>query len=90
MAFNVNEAVITNVDISADGGKTWMPADIKPAESPWAWYRWSAKAELASGMNVLMCRATDALGRTQPLDGLTRWNPRGYEWNGVDRVEITV
>ena len=37
-----------------------------------------------------MCRATDALGRTQPMDGLTRWNPRGYEWNGVDRVEVDV
>jgi sulfite oxidase len=89
VAFNDGEAVITSVDVSADGGKTWQSAAIKPAESPWAWYHWSAKAKLASGSNVLMCRATDALGRTQPLDGLTRWNPRGYEWNGVDRVTIT-
>jgi hypothetical protein len=48
------------------------------------------KDKLAAGKNVLMCRATDAIGRTQPLDGLSRWQPRGYEWNGVDRVEITV
>ena len=34
--------------------------------------------------------ATDALGRTQPLNGETRWNPRGYEWNGVERVEIVI
>ncbi len=90
VAFNDGEAKITNVAVSADGGKTWMDADVKDAESPWAWYRWSAKADLKSGSNVLMCRATDALGRTQPMDGLTRWNPRGYEWNGVDRVEITI
>ena len=88
VAFNDGMAPITTVEVSADGGKTWQNADIKPAESPWAWYHWSSKATLASGSNVLMCRATDALGRTQPMDGLTRWNPRGYEWNGVDRVEI--
>ena len=90
VAFNDGEAKITSVRVSADGGKTWQEADIKPAESPWAWYHWSAKAQLASGSNVLMSVATDALGRTQPLDGLTRWNPRGYEWNGADRVEIAV
>ena len=90
IAFNDGTAKITDVEVSADGGKTWQAADIKPAESPWAWYRWSTKADLKSGQNVLMCRATDALGRGQPMDGLTRWNPRGYEWNGVDRVEITI
>lgn len=90
VAFNDGFARVTNVDVSADGGKTWMKADLKPAESPWAWYHWSAKAKLSSGSNVLLCRATDALGRSQPLDGLTRWNPRGYEWNGVDRVEVMV
>jgi hypothetical protein len=88
VAFNDGEAVITSVEVSADGGSTWQAATIKPAESPWAWYHWSTKATLKSGTNKLMCRATDGLGRTQPLDGLTRWNPRGYEWNGIDVVEI--
>ncbi len=88
VAFNDGLATITNVAVSADGGSTWQSADIKEPESPWAWYHWSTKAKLASGTNKLMCRATDALGRTQPLDGLTRWNPRGYEWNGIDVVEI--
>jgi len=88
VAFNDGLATITNVAVSADGGSTWQSADIKAPESPWAWYHWSTKAKLASGTNKLMCRATDALGRTQPLDGLTRWNPRGYEWNGIDVVEI--
>jgi DMSO/TMAO reductase YedYZ molybdopterin-dependent catalytic subunit len=90
IAFNDGMAKVTSVDVSADGGKSWMAATVKDAESPWAWYHWSAKAQLGKGSNVLMCRATDALGRTQPLDGLSRWNPRGYEWNGVDRVEIMI
>jgi sulfite oxidase len=90
VAFNDGEAKITSVEVSADGGKTWHNAEIKPPASPWAWHHFSAKAKLSSGKNVLMCRATDALGRTQPINGLSRWNPRGYEWNGVDHVEITV
>jgi DMSO/TMAO reductase YedYZ molybdopterin-dependent catalytic subunit len=90
IAFNDGLAKITSVAVSTDGGKSWQEADIKTPESPWAWNHWSVKGKLASGKNLLMCRATDAIGRTQPLDGLARWNPRGYEWNGTDRVEITV
>jgi sulfite oxidase len=90
VAFNDGQGAITSVVVSSDGGKTWHNAAIKPPESPWAWHHWSVNGKLASGKNELMCRATDSLGRTQPMDGLTLWNPRGYEWNGVDRVEITV
>jgi len=90
VAFNDGEAKITSVEVSSDGGKSWVNADIKTPQSPWAWNHFSAKGKLVAGKNVLMCRATDALGRTQPMNGLTRWNPRGYEWNGVDHVEITV
>jgi sulfite oxidase len=88
VAFNDGMAPITTVQVSTDGGKSYQLATIKPAESPWAWYHWSVKATLASGTNTLMSVATDALGRTQPTDGLTRWNPRGYEWNGADRVVV--
>jgi len=88
VAWNDGRAKITQVEVSTDGGKSWTNADIKPPESPWAWHHFSAKGKLAKGKNTIMCRATDALGRTQPMNGLTRWNPRGYEWNGVDHVEI--
>ncbi len=90
VAFNDGEAKITRVEVSTDGGKTWMDAEIKEGMSPWAWQHWSVKAKLGSGKNMLVSRATDALGRSQPIDGLARWNPRGYEWNGADRVEVTV
>ncbi len=90
VAFNDGEAPITSVEISSDGGASWTPASVEKPDSPWAWYPWTAKATLAAGSNTLMVRATDALGRSQPIDGLSRWNPRGYEWNGVQRLEITV
>ena len=90
VAFNDGMAKITSVEVSADGGKSWMNAEVKSAESPWAWHHWSAKTKLNKGKHTLMSRATDALGRTQPIDGLARWNPRGYEWNGVERLEVEV
>jgi sulfite oxidase len=90
VAFNDGQAPVTSVQVTADGGRSWKAAELKPAASPWAWVHWSAAVPLAKGENTLMCSATDALGRSQPTDGLTRWNPRGYEWNGLDRVSITV
>jgi sulfite oxidase len=90
VAFNDGTAAITSVEVSSDGGKTWTRAEIKPPESPWAWHHWTAKGALKRGSNILMCRATDALGRTQPIEGVTRWQPRGYEWNGVERLQINI
>jgi DMSO/TMAO reductase YedYZ molybdopterin-dependent catalytic subunit len=90
VAFNDGTAPITSVQVSADGGQTWHSAEIATPESPWAWHHWKANAELSSGTNQLMARATDALGRSQPIDGLARWNPRGYEWNGVETVDIVI
>jgi DMSO/TMAO reductase YedYZ molybdopterin-dependent catalytic subunit len=58
--------------------------------SPYAWYPWSTTVTLEPGKQRLMARAIDALGRTQPLDGAIGWNPAGYGWNGVHRVEVNV
>jgi sulfite oxidase len=90
VAFNDGNAKITKVEVSTDGGKTWTDAEVKEGMSPWAWNHFSAKAKLGSGKHMLVSRATDALGRSQPINGLARWNPRGYEWNGADHVEVTV
>lgn len=90
VAFNDGEGPIISVKVSSDGGNSWVEAEIEAAESPWAWYHWKAKGELKAGSNTLISLATDALGRSQPLDGLVWWNPRGYEWNGADHVDITV
>ena len=47
------------------------------------------RPELGPGKFRIWSRATDTLRRTQPLDGVIDWNPHGYEWNGVDKIEIT-
>jgi sulfite oxidase len=90
VAFNDGTAPITEVNVSTDGGKTWTGAEIEKPDSPWAWHHFKASGTLSAGRNVILARATDSLGRTQPLDGLTRWQPRGYEWNGVEHLEVSV
>jgi hypothetical protein len=40
------------------------------------------------GSYVLMARATDAAGATQPL--AEDWNPSGYLWNVVPQVRVSV
>ena len=90
VAWNDGTSRIDSVEISSDGGKTWRRAEIKRPKSPYAWHPWSLGIELSAGKVTILARATDALGRTQPLDGTIAWNPAGYAWNGVDSVAVTV
>ncbi len=90
VAWNDGTAEITEVRVSADGGRSWRQAAIEKPDSPFAWYHWKTEVKLNKGKHELMVRATDSHGRSQPMDGNIRWNPKGYEWNGVDRVTVTV
>lgn len=77
---------VARVDVSADGGGSWQEASLEAAAEPFAWRSFEAQIEVArAGEVTLMARATDALGRAQPL-GSAPWNPRGYCNNGVHRV----
>jgi sulfite oxidase len=90
VAFNDGEARIREVLISSDQGRTWTPAEIETPESPYAWYRWQAHLSLPPGAHQIWARAIDTLGRGQPLDGSIGWNPQGYAWNGVEKIDVTV
>lgn len=90
VAYNDGKAPIESVLISLDQGKSWQPAAFDIPESPYAWYQWSLQTTLAAGTHEIWSRATDALGRSQPLDGTIFWNPNGYEWTGVFKNEVTV
>jgi sulfite oxidase len=90
VAFNDGEAPIETVLVSGDGGRTWQRAEVEAPDSPYAWYRWQARLNLPPGRQQIWARAIDKLGRTQPLDGAIHWNPQGYTWNGVDKIDVTV
>jgi DMSO/TMAO reductase YedYZ molybdopterin-dependent catalytic subunit len=90
VAFNDGEARIESVLVSCDEGASWQQAKLDVPASAYAWYRWQAKVMLSAGKRQIWSRAVDALGRSQPLDGSIYWNPRGYTWNGVEKIDVTV
>ena len=90
VAWNDGVVPVTAVEISTDNGASWRTAELTTPESPFAWYHFRAEVELPAGEGRIMARAADELGRSQPLDGSVHWNPSGYEWNGVDVVDLAV
>ena len=61
---------ISKVELSTDGGSTWKEAKLLGESKPNAWrlweYDWQTPA--AAGKQTLIARATDSLGRTQPVE----------------------
>ncbi len=83
------EADITKVEISTDGGTTWNPAKLGHEQAHYAWRLWSYDWKATkSGDYIILVRATDSRGRTQPSTPV--WNPSGYLYNAVDQVKIRV
>jgi sulfite oxidase len=83
------EADITRVDVSTDSGATWDHATLDKDQAKYAWrrfrYMWRP---VRSGSFVVMSRATDSQGRTQPE--AASWNPSGYMYNVIDKVRVNV
>ena len=90
VAFNDGSTRIDSVQLSTDRGQTWSRVRLEVPRSRFARYRWSATVSLPAGRRALWARTVDALGRPPPLDGSLRWNPSGYEWNGVEKIAVTV
>jgi sulfite oxidase len=83
------EADIVKVEISTNGGTTWIPATLAHEQAHYAWRLWSYDWKLSkSGDYTIMSRATDSQGRIQPTTPL--WNPSGYLYNAIDQVNIHV
>jgi sulfane dehydrogenase subunit SoxC len=83
------DAEITGVDVSTDGGRTWIEAELgADTLGRWAWRSWRFAWEAEPGEHELSCRARDAAGRSQPLE--PSWNVGGYGNNAVQRVAVTV
>ena len=79
---------IARVEISADGGATWLPAEHEPALSPVTWVRWVAQwTPPGPGTYTLAARAFEADGTPQIATTRTL-NARGS--TGYGRREITV
>lgn len=88
VAFNDGSAPIETVLVSVNQGRSWRKAKLMKPDEKHAWTRFRISFKLEKGKHEIWSRAVDKFGRSQPLDGSVAWNPRGYEWNGVDKVEI--
>ncbi len=61
-------ADVTKVEVSTDGGATWEAARLAGSAVPMAWRLWEYTWKTPRpGKHVLMARATDSRGRTQPM-----------------------
>ena len=63
------DAVVTKVEISCNGGKSWSEVTLKGDSIKNAWRLWEFEWQTpAPGNYILMARATDSRGRIQPTE----------------------
>jgi sulfite oxidase len=65
-----------------------MPARITADRPAWSWAFWEATVALARGRHVLVARATDQAGATQPATVRETWNVKGYNNNAWHRIAV--
>jgi hypothetical protein len=64
------ESEIAKVELSTDGGRTWSVTRLLGDSVPFSWRLWEStwRTPDQPGRMILMARATDARGRTQPIE----------------------
>src|SRR6266705_1183723 len=64
-----SDGEITKVELSTDGGSTWSETNLLSEPKPNAWRLWEFNWQTprTPGTQTLIARATDSLGRTQPV-----------------------
>mgnify|MGYP002780521037 FL=1 len=87
VAFGGDHGVKT-VELSGDGGRSWVPAQLGPDHGRYAFRRFRGALALPPGKHVVLARATNAAGVSQPLS--QNWNPSGYNRAGVDPVRLEI
>ncbi|MFB6703918.1 sulfite oxidase [Streptomyces sp. NPDC056333] len=82
-------APVRTVEVSTDGGARWRHARLRDEPRSGSWVRWSADwLPKERGPAVLLARATDRTGRTQP--DVAVHNTQGYLFDAVVRHGVQV
>jgi DMSO/TMAO reductase YedYZ molybdopterin-dependent catalytic subunit len=80
---------IKAVEISADGGATWMPATLGRDLGKYSFRKWQAAwTPPGAGQFTLACRATTNSGETQT--NVPVWNASGYLRSNIETYKVTV
>ncbi|MBV8839231.1 MAG: molybdopterin-dependent oxidoreductase [Alphaproteobacteria bacterium] len=78
---------ITSVEVSMDGGKSWVPAKLGEDLGRFAFRPFSAPVT-GTGKVSVMARATNKIGQTQTTE--LNHNPAGYHHNVIHRITLNV
>jgi hypothetical protein len=78
---------IRSVEISNDGGKTWIAATLGADLGRYAFRTWSLPLQ-AKGKQTVMARASNVIGATQTAELIA--NPAGYHHNVMHGISLTV
>jgi sulfane dehydrogenase subunit SoxC len=78
---------VAGVEVSTDGGKSWVDAELGNPLGRFAWTDWSYDWQARPGTHTLCVRARDKAGNVQP-DKV--WNYQGMGNNMVQRVDVIV
>jgi DMSO/TMAO reductase YedYZ molybdopterin-dependent catalytic subunit len=63
------EEAVAHVDVSVDGGKSWLRAELVGPQAPYSWTLWEYIWEVPGpGDYTLLARTTSASGRVQPME----------------------
>ena len=81
---------VARVELSPDGGGTWLEAELAGTGMPWTWRFWHAELELPAGDCELLVRAHDSSGASQPEAPPDAANPGGYMSNAWQRVSFAI
>lgn len=77
---------IDRVELSSDGGRTWMKAKLTSPQREYCWTHWEADVPTSATAASLIVRAVDSRGEAQPET--TEWNAKGYLYNAWHRVAL--
>lgn len=79
---------ITNVEVSADDGRSWRSATLGDDLGKYSFREWTLPFTPSQAGDIsLKVRAFNRIGQTQPMDPL--WNPSGYMRNVIETTRVT-
>jgi DMSO/TMAO reductase YedYZ molybdopterin-dependent catalytic subunit len=79
-------APVVGVEVSTDGGQTWVPAIVDPGGHRWAWRGFTHEWTATVGRHRLTARATTVDGEVQPVD--PAWNRGGFANNAAQDIAV--
>ena len=83
------EGTVEKVDLSFDQGENWVETSLEPSLTSYDVARWEYDWHpTGRGRYLIISKATDTSGRTQPLNPI--WNKGGYGNNTVHQIEVRV